>query len=82
VKIRAGQTPITGQGGETFKFVPTVTINTTTGEGAALYPVLQFVPQFIVDNPDLNAQNIGISSYRKCSRLCVKHGRTTKRVLR
>jgi hypothetical protein len=59
---QAGQTPATGQGGETFKSVPTVTINTTTGEGAALYPVLQFVPQFIVDNPDLNAQNIGIGS--------------------
>jgi hypothetical protein len=42
-----------------FKSQPTVTINTRTGEGAAIYPVLQFVPQFIVDNPDLN---VGITS--------------------
>lgn len=44
---------------QTFKNVPTAVINTKTGEGAVLYPVLQFVPQFIVDNPDLN---VGITS--------------------
>lgn len=54
-----GQTGGEGQSGQTFDFVPPVTINTKTGEGAVLYPVLQFVPQFIIDNPDLN---VGISS--------------------
>lgn len=44
---------------ETFKTTPIVSINTKTGEGAVIYPVLQFVPQFIVDNPDLN---VGIGS--------------------
>ena len=44
---------------QTFKTTPTVSINTKTGEGAVIYPVLQFVPQFIVDNPDLN---VGIGS--------------------
>jgi len=42
-----------------FKTPPVVSINTRTGEGAVIYPVLQFVPQFIVDNPDLN---VGITS--------------------
>jgi hypothetical protein len=42
-----------------FSNVPTVSINTSTGEGAVIYPVLQFVPQFIVDNPDLS---VGITS--------------------
>jgi hypothetical protein len=42
-----------------FKIIPVVSINTKTGEGAVIYPVLQFVPQFIVDNPDLN---VGITS--------------------
>lgn len=36
-----------------FRRVPLVSINTRTGQGAAVYPVLQFVPQFIEDNPDL-----------------------------
>jgi hypothetical protein len=44
---------------QTFKTTPGVSINTKTGEGAVIYPVLQFVPQFIVDNPDLN---VGIGS--------------------
>lgn len=44
---------------QTFKTTPVVSINTKTGEGAVIYPVLQFVPQFIVDNPDLN---VGIGS--------------------
>lgn len=46
-----------------FTSVPEVTINTNTGEGAVIYPVLQFVPQFIVDNPDLvNAAVAGIGT--------------------
>ena len=47
-----------------FQTVPTVTINTRTGEGAVIYPVLQFTPQFIVDNPDLvdNFNRSGIGS--------------------
>jgi hypothetical protein len=44
---------------QTFKTTPVVSINTKTGEGAVIYPVLQFVPQFIADNPDLN---VGIGS--------------------
>jgi hypothetical protein len=44
---------------QTFNTTPDVNINTKTGEGAVIYPVLQFVPQFIVDNPDLK---IGIGS--------------------
>jgi len=36
-----------------FKSVPPVVINTNTGEGAELYPVVQYVPQYIVDNPEL-----------------------------
>lgn len=42
-----------------FKTRPTVSINTRTGAGAEIYPVLQFVPQFITDNPDLS---VGITS--------------------
>lgn len=38
-----------------FKSTPPVTINTTTGEGAELYPVIQYTPQYIVDNPDLRS---------------------------
>jgi hypothetical protein len=44
---------------QTFKSPPVVSINTKTGEGAVIYPVLQFVPQFIVDNPNLS---VGITS--------------------
>ena len=33
-----------------FKTIPSVTINTNTGEGAEVYPVIDYVPQFIVDN--------------------------------
>jgi len=33
-----------------FKTVPPVTINTTTGVGAEVYPVLQYIPQYIVNN--------------------------------
>lgn len=45
---------------EEFKNVPAVSINTKTGEGAVIYPVLKFVPQFIVDNP--NFTNVGVGS--------------------
>jgi hypothetical protein len=38
-----------------FTSVPPVTINTSTGEGAELYPVIQYVPQYVVDNADLLA---------------------------
>jgi hypothetical protein len=34
-----------------FKVNPTITINTNTGQGALLYPVLEYVPQYVVDNP-------------------------------
>ena len=37
----------------TFTKLPTVTINSTTGVGAELYPIIQFQPTFIVDNPDV-----------------------------
>jgi len=42
-----------------FSIQPVVSINTRTGEGAEIYPVLEFIPKFIVDNPDLN---VGITS--------------------
>lgn len=47
-----------------FQTRPEVSINTNTGQGAVIYPVLQFVPQFIEDNPDLfnNANIAGITS--------------------
>jgi len=35
-----------------FKTTPALTINTNTGQGALLYPVLQYVPQYVVDNPN------------------------------
>lgn len=38
-----------------FKSVPPVVINTNTGEGAELYPVIQYVPQYVVDNPELRS---------------------------
>ena len=44
---------------ETFNTTPPVTINTMTGVGAELYPVLQYVPQYIVDNPTLR---VGIAT--------------------
>jgi hypothetical protein len=34
----------------TFTDIPTVSINSNTGVGAELFPVIQFIPQFIVDN--------------------------------
>ena len=53
------QTTEPGLSGETFKSVPPVVINTKTGQGAVIYPVIQFVPQFITDNPNLNVVGIG-----------------------
>ena len=44
---------------ETFNTTPALTINTNTGVGAQLYPVLQYVPQYIVDNPTLR---VGIAT--------------------
>ena len=34
-----------------FKTYPTVTINTKTGQGARIYPVIQYTPQYITSNP-------------------------------
>jgi hypothetical protein len=42
-----------------FKSVPSVNINTRSGEGAVLYPVIDYVPQFIIDNPNLS---VGITT--------------------
>lgn len=39
---------------EEFLTYPEVTINTSDGEGAFLYPVLQYVPQFVVDDPNIS----------------------------
>ena len=55
------QTTQSGTSGQTFKSVPPVIINTTTGEGAVIYPVLQFVPQFIDDAIDQD-NIVGIGS--------------------
>ena len=35
-----------------FRELPVPTINTNTGQGAVLRPVLRYIPQFIVDNPN------------------------------
>lgn len=35
-----------------FRELPTATINTNTGQGAVLRPVLRYIPQYIVDNPN------------------------------
>lgn len=45
-----------------FSTYPTITINTNTGQGGILYPVVEYVPQYIVDNPALK---VGISSFVK-----------------
>jgi hypothetical protein len=44
---------------QTFLTLPDITINSTTGQGAVLYPVIQYVPQYIIDNPSLRS---GIST--------------------
>lgn len=36
-----------------FAVNPSVSINTRNGQGAVLYPVLQYTEQYVVDNPDL-----------------------------
>lgn len=33
-----------------FLDIPEITINTNTGQGAELYPVVQYVPQYVTDN--------------------------------
>lgn len=35
-----------------FRQLPTTTINTNTGQGAVLRPVLKYIPQYVVDNPN------------------------------
>jgi hypothetical protein len=42
-----------------FSSYPVLSINTNTGEGALLYPVVQYVPQYTIDNSNLL---VGISS--------------------
>ena len=42
-----------------FLSYPTLSINTNTGEGAVLYPVVEYVPQYIIDNANLL---VGITS--------------------
>ena len=43
----------TGQCKQQFLTNPTLTINTRTGQGALLYPVIEYVPQYTSDNPNL-----------------------------
>jgi hypothetical protein len=45
-----------------FETYPNITINTKTGLGAVLYPVVEYVPRFIADNPELS---VGISTFVK-----------------
>lgn len=44
-----------------FRTIPDVEINTTTGQGAVLFPVIQYTPTYIVDNPTITA---GINTNR------------------
>jgi len=44
-----------------FSQYPDVVINTTQGEGASLYPVISYVPQFVTDNPNIAAR-VGIGT--------------------
>lgn len=44
-----------------FSQYPEVVINTTQGEGASLYPVISYVPQFVTDNPNIAAR-VGIGT--------------------
>lgn len=44
-----------------FSQYPDVVINTTQGEGASLYPVISYVPQFVTDNPNITAR-VGIGT--------------------
>lgn len=44
-----------------FSEYPDVVINTTQGEGASLYPVISYVPQFVTDNPNIAAR-VGIGT--------------------
>jgi len=42
-----------------FSEVPDVEINSRTGEGAALYPVIAFTPQYVFDNSNIRRVGIG-----------------------
>lgn len=42
-----------------FDTYPTITINTKTGQGAVLYPVVQYIPRYIADN----RSSAGISTF-------------------
>jgi hypothetical protein len=46
---------------EEFTEYPDVVINTTQGEGAILYPVISYVPQFVIDSPNISAR-VGIGT--------------------
>jgi len=47
---------------EEFETYPEVTINTQTGQGALLYPVLDYLPQFIIDNDVTRSTRVGIGT--------------------
>lgn len=47
---------------EEFSEYPEVVINTTRGEGASLYPVISYVPQFVTDDPNVSTRRVGIGT--------------------
>lgn len=46
---------------EEFSELPDVVINTTRGEGAVLYPVISYVPQYVLDNSNIRSR-VGIGT--------------------
>lgn len=53
-----------------FKTYPTVTINTKTGQGAKIYPVIQYVPQYIVPTPVVGIPTDQIVNVNLCDCDC------------
>lgn len=49
-----------------FLDIPDLTINTNTGQGALLYPVVQYVPQYVVDNASATVGLTSIVSVVDC----------------
>jgi hypothetical protein len=47
---------------EEFDTYPEVTINTRTGQGAILYPVINYLPQFVTDNQFIKNTRVGIGT--------------------
>lgn len=45
-----------------FESYPEVTINTNTGQGAVLYPVVEYLPQFIIDDELITRTRVGIGT--------------------